>query len=230
MKKFTLVLLPAILFCYSLKAQWSLGLRVGYAGSSLHTETVGNKTQGDGRLDSYQMGLMLDVPLGNNMYIQSTLSYITKGGQLEQLSAKPSGVYLPEANEVKLRYLELPVLFVYKVPLGFGKLTVGAGPYAGYGLDGKYNLAIRYNGSVVQSSTQDISFSGGRSGIMSTDLLVKRWDAGAYFQLGLELNKLVTLHANYSYGLVDIDAIKGNVLKNRTLGITLGVLLSREDY
>jgi hypothetical protein len=234
MKKFTYLLLLAIIAGSPLHAQISIGLRGGYTLADMRYEdpTIGYKYNGIGnptRLNSWHADLMVDIPVWGGLYLQPVLRYNTVGAQFEQPAAAPAGVFLPSASELRLHYLQLPLNVVYKIPFSFGKIAIGAGPYAGYGLNGNYDLAIRYNGRVVQNSQQDIRF-GDNSNIKSTNSQLRRWDAGANVMLGVEFNSLIVVGANYSLGLTDVDRSSSSTLKNSYLGISLGVLLNREDY
>ncbi|WP_298739390.1 porin family protein [uncultured Chitinophaga sp.] len=234
MKNFTYLLFLAILAGQPLHAQISIGFRGGYTLADMRYKdaTIGYKYNGLGtptRLNSWHVDFMVNMPVKGGLYIQPLLRYNTVGAQFEPPAAVPAGVFMPSAREIRLHYLELPLNVVYKIPFSFGKLVTGAGPYAGYALNGKYDLAIRYNGSVVENTHQEIRFND-RTNIVSTNSQVRRWDAGANIMLGLEFNNLVVLGANYSIGLTDIDRSVSSTLKNRYLGISLGVLLNREDY
>ncbi len=235
MKNFTCLLLLAVVAGLPLHAQISVGFRGGYTLSTMRYDdpTIGYKNNGIGtpsQAKSWHADLLLDMPVGHQgLYLQPVFRYITKGANFEQASSRPTGVYLPSANKITLHYLELPVNLLYKLPVSFGKITAGAGPYVGYGLGGKYNVAIRYNGEVLQNNEQDIDFHEG-SGILSTNSQLRRWDAGANFMVGVEFNSLIVVGANYSLGLTDLDKSSVTSLKNSYLGISLGVILNREDY
>jgi hypothetical protein len=235
MKNFTLFFLLAILAVSPLYAQLSIGFRGGYTLATMRYKdpTVGYKNNGIGHtrsMSSWHADVVLNAPLGHNFYVQPVLRYITKGMDLDVPYANSvSSLYMPCADRVRLHYLELPLNLVYKIPLSFGKIALGAGPYAGYSLGGNYDLSIRYNGHVVSNSRQDIGFDEGAN-IISTNTLLRRFDTGANFMVGVEFNSLVTISANYSLGLMDIDKSATSNLQNRYLGISLGVLLDREDY
>lgn len=235
MKNFTLFFLLAILAVLPLHAQLSVGFRGGYTLATMNYKdpTVGYKNNGIGRprsINSWHADVVLNAPLGHNFYIQPVLRYITKGMDLDvPYVNSPTSLYMPCADKVRLHYLELPLNLVYKIPVSFGKITLGAGPYAGYSLGGHYDLTIRYNGHVVSNSQRDIGFDEA-SNIISTNTLLRRFDTGANFMVGIEFNSLVMISANYSLGLMDIDKSTTSNLQNRYLGISLGVLLDREDY
>lgn len=234
MKNFTYLLLLAVLAGQPLYAQISIGFRGGYTLADMRYKdpTVGYKYSGLGaptRLSSWHADFVVNIPVRGGLYLQPLIRYNTKGAHFEQTIANPAGVFLPGATEIRLHYLELPVNIVYKIPLSFGKLAIGAGPYAGYSLGGQYDLAIRYNGKVIQNTSQDISFND-QTKIISTRTQLRRWDAGANFMVGVEFNNLIILGANYSQGMTDVDKSPGSSIKNSYLGLSLGILLNREDY
>jgi hypothetical protein len=235
MKNFTYLLLLAILAGLPLCAQVSIGFRGGYTMADMRYKdpTIGYKYNGIGnptRLNSWHADLLLNIPVWGNLHLQPVVRYNTKGARFEQPAAMPADVYLPSANEIRMHYLELPLNVVYKIPLSIGKLAIGAGPYAAYCLGGKSDVAIRYNGAIVQRSQQNIQFSGRTNNIIATNSQLRRWDAGANFTLGLEFNNLLIVGANYSLGLTDLDKSGSSSLKNSYLGLSLGILFNREDY
>lgn len=234
MKNFTYLLLLAIIAGSPLHAQISVGFRGGYTAADMRYKdpTVGYKYNGIGnptRLNSWHLDMMVNIPVKGGLHLQPLIRYNTLGAQFEQPMATPAGVYLPSASEIRLHYLELPLNVVYKIPFFFGKVAIGAGPYVGYGLGGKYDLAIRYNGKVVQNTRQEIRFNE-QTNIVATNSQVRRWDAGANFMLGVEFNNLMVIGANYSLGMADLDRSPTSTLKNSYLGLSLGILLNREDY
>ena len=234
MKNFTYLLLLAIIAGSPLHAQISVGFRGGYTAADMRYKdpTIGYKYNGIGnptRLNSWHIDMMVNIPVRGGLYLQPLIRYNTLGAQFEQPMATPVGVYLPSASEIRLHYLELPLNVVYKIPFFFGKVAIGAGPYAGYGLGGKYDLAIRYNGKVVQNTEQEIRFNE-QTNIVSTNSQLRRWDAGVNFMLGVEFNNLMVIGANYGLGMADLDRSPTSKLKNSYLGLSLGILLNREDY
>jgi hypothetical protein len=211
-------------------AQVSVGVQGGYvnsglipSGSTLHS--------GTDHLNSWQLGLYADIPLFKGGYLQPGISYIVKGAKWGVTAQHPSNfnAFSSGATSIKLKYLELPVNLVYKVPVGFGRIVLGGGPYVAYCVRGDYDLTI-YNGeSLVQSSPQRLDFKQSPN-IFSTGMDLKRWDAGLNFTAGVQLNCFVTLGVNYSLGLMNIDRSPHSNLKNRYFGISVGVLFDREDW
>lgn len=230
MKFLTLVCVSFFLIVATIHAQVSVGLRGGYVSSELDlTSAAGSADKSaTSPLHSWQAGVFFNVPLFRNGYLQPGMSFITKGANLENKGEQGANLFLPAATRIKLQYLELPVNLVYKVPVGIGKLVFGGGPYAAFSLRGDYELAIYNQGKLVQASSQRVDFNQDPN-VFSTDINLHRWDAGVNATAGIEFNCYVTVGVNYSQGLMDINKSAGG-LKNRYFGVSVGVLLNREDW
>lgn len=222
-----------LLLCYSTtNAQVSIGLRGGYTIANLLFEQTGSPLAGSStsKLNSGHADLLLNIPLKGGLYLQPVIRYVTKGANFEHNnSGKPANVFLSATNRIKVHYLELPVNLVYKIPVGFGKVTVGAGPYVAYGMNGRYNTAIEYNGQTIQKNYQNIEFTDGDNAA-ATNMRLRRWEGGANCMLGLEFNNTLILGVNYSHGMSDLDKTSHTTVKNQYLGISMGFLLNREDW
>ncbi|MCW3462299.1 PorT family protein [Chitinophaga nivalis] len=230
MKFVTIAVAAALLVAATSNAQVSLGLRGGYVNARMDAKTSGSnsRTLQTSPLDKWQAGFYLNVPLVKNLYLQPGLSYIVKGAKLDN-TPQFSDVKLPGVSAIKLRYLELPVNLVYKVPVSFGKIVAGAGPYVSYCLRGSYDLSVYDAGEEWQKSTQEVDFRQFPN-VKTTQLSLQRWDAGINFLAGVELNCFVTLGVNYSLGLMDIDKAANSRIRQHYLGVNIGVLLDREDW
>jgi hypothetical protein len=115
------------------------------------------------------------------------------------------------------------------LPLSFGKITAGLGPYVAYGLNGRYNLATRVNGQEIESREEEVIFNN-KTSIASTSTELQRWDLGANFTLGLEIDQLFVVGFNYARGMTDVDKSPGGSMRNSYAGISIGLLFSREDH
>ncbi|MFY0253142.1 outer membrane beta-barrel protein [Chitinophaga sp. 30R24] len=227
MKFFTL-LFPTFFVVVISCAQASLGIRAGFASAGLGS-SGGNAISPNARLDNWQAGAYADVPLFTSGYIQIGVNYLVKGAELDHPLTHPLNLFTSGASKLKLQYLELPVNFVYKQPVSFGKLIIGAGPYGAYCTRADYKLSIFNDGRLIQSSSQHLDFDSSPN-VLGTDMSLQRWDAGINFIAGLELKSFLTLDFHYSQGLLDMNKLSNNKLKNNYWGITLGFLFDREDW
>lgn len=234
MSKFTPLLLSAILLTtsISLYAQVSIGFRGGYTLSATQIrEASGYKSNGLGsgsQLKNWHADFVINIPLYEMLYLQPVLRYVTKGAYLKPSETQQDAI-VESANKIRLHYLEIPANLVLKIPFSAGKVVVGGGPYLAYGLAGSYNLDLLYNGRVVETNTQSVDFSSRDKGI-TPGLRLNRWDAGANAMVGVELGDMLMIGVNYSKGLLNLDRSKGSTIRNSYIGLSVGVLLNREDY
>lgn len=231
-KFFTLFILTMLTPLLALHAQVSLGLRGGYTLSATQIKnSEGYKSNSIGtssQLTNLHADLMVNVPIYRGLYFQPLVRYITKGAYLRPLPSRQNG-FVESANQLKLRYLEIPLNMVLKFPSVLGKIVVGGGPYMAYGLGGTYELDVLLNGSVVSTDSHQVEFNYKDRGIAPGTKL-GRFDAGANLAVGIEFNNLMVFGANLSRGFVNIDRTSSARITNSYFSLSLGVLLNREDY
>jgi hypothetical protein len=211
-------------------AQVSVGIRGGFNLSAMKFESAsGQKSGGLGsgnQLKNFHADLLLNVPVQGGFYLQPVFRYITKGTFFDLGTSHVDG---ESGNRIKVRYIEMPLNLLYKFRFPGFKLCVGAGPYVAYGLDGNYRTDLMSNGKVVGHSNRSLVFAE-EDNVVSPGMYLNRWDAGVNTTLGVELNSMVMIGANYSHGMVDLDNSGSYKVKNSYLGISIGILLDREDY
>lgn len=231
-KLFTLLIPLVLTTLLPLHAQVSFGLRGGYNVSATQIKnSQGYKSNSLGtnsQLTTLHADLIVNVPVYGKLYFQPLVRYITKGAYLRPLPSKP-GEYVESANQLKLHYLETPLNFVLKFPVGLGKVVVGAGPYVAYGLGGSYDLDLIYDGAVVSTDSHNLQFNYKDKGI-APGAQLGRFDAGANVIVSLELNSLIVVGANLSRGMFNLDRNSSARISNSYFSLSLGVLLDREDY
>src|SRR5690606_6333435 len=107
--------------------------------------------------------------------------------------------------------LDIPVNAVAKFPTGgSGNFFIGAGPYVGFGLSGKYK-GEDANGKFEN----DIEFGSGEG----KDL--KRTDFGVNFLAGYQLTNGFQINAGYGLGLTNLAPNSGSI-KNRVWSVGIG--------
>lgn len=85
----------------------------------------------------YNVGLLTDIYLDGGIYLQTGVDLTTKGSRIKKFT-------ISENHKTALRmqtlYLQVPLLFVFKIPVantGEDSFNFAIGPYYAYGLDGK---------------------------------------------------------------------------------------------
>lgn len=237
MKRALLLLCIPVLVSTASPAQVSLGIRTGYTAA--HMQIKGNQDfvnidQISGRRSTFHgwhLDLVINAPMGGNFYVQPLIRYISKGTSFEEpaaIKSPLSGAYISASSSIELNYLEIPVNFLYKLPLGNGKLTAGLGPYFSTGLNGRYHFNIVQNGRSVTGDSKKIEFSGGGDNLSVVRMY--KWDLGGNLALGYEFNSGMMLGVNASKGMIDVDRSLFTTSKNYYYAVSIGFLFNREDY
>lgn len=146
----------------------------------------------------FQVGGILDVPLGINTSLRPQLLYSGKGSTLTLNNVA-----------ISINYIELPIDVLYKIPAASGNAWLGGGAYLGYALNGKVGNADAVIGNDAKST------------FTSTDF-------GLRFASWYDLTSGLTLNVFYNLGLSNINPTKGTnepVIKNQTFGIGVGYFL-----
>ena len=240
MKRFYLALFILCLFVNGAIGQVRYGVLGSVQGSNV-TSTVDFTSFGPavGTLPvpiaqrvGFRAGLMVDFPLGKRLSMRPQLLYSVKGGNVDVgtfvanvltrfgVTGTPIRVENP-ISKVVINYVELPVMVMYGLAAGPGRLVVGAGPYAAVAVGGSVNGAA-------------INFDTGN---------FRKYDLGATGSLGYELPMGLTFSAYYAHGLTNYSknstpnlsslnpanpsasldpAAFGGTLRNRSYGFSLG--------
>ena len=211
--KFLTVLIIMVTLAIGAQSQsgTNYGLRAGVNLQNIN----GKNAAGDGLeyriTPGFNIGVNAEIPVAQDYFIQPGVLFTTKGA-IEKTSD----------SKFRISYVEVPVNFLYKPMLGTGKLLIGFGPYAAFGVEAKYkpetgnDVDIKFRNTI--SATEAVS---GNS-------YIKRFDAGANLLAGYELSNTLSLQLNAQLGLVKINpSYKGitndkTSLKNTGFGISAG--------
>lgn len=194
----------------------SIGIRAGVNLQKIYGDDfMGNKLSNDFTA-GFHAGINADLFISEGFYLQPGLLYSTKGAE-----RKNNNIEYTQ----HISYIELPVNLLFKPELGSGKLLLGAGPYAAYGISGKSKT--KTGGTAVEL---DAKF---KNKISAADYLnggyyVKPFDFGGNILVGYELNSGFSLQLNGQLGLFGINPeIEGvtadkSKWKNIGFGASLG--------
>lgn len=208
MKKTALCALAFLLFSvitngqtkyYELESSWRI--TGGYNISSLAC----NQTGAGDKITAFRgfhAGLLCDLPLSSRLSFQGGVIYSVKGALVETGKAGQLGYCKATTSPY---YLEMPLNFVGKIPLGFTRFVIGAGPYVAMGIGGQNKTQRVVFEGETRYSNRDIQFEKGM--VSNTHVggfpEMKRFDYGANALAGFEFPCFV-LTANYGYGLSNI--------------------------
>lgn len=178
----------------------SFGVRAGVNFQNLTGKDASGDKYSNKLIPGLNIGGNVEIPVATDFYLQPGLLFTTKG-------AKSKGTLNWKET---FNYFEIPVNFLYKPVLGDGKLLLGFGPYAAFGVGGKYK---------VGSTSTALKF-GSDPGEM------KRFDAGANLLAGYEFSNKLSFQLNAGLGLVNLanrsQGDNKSSLKNTGFGISAG--------
>jgi hypothetical protein len=225
MKKHLILLaLPLLTGMYA-SAQVSFGVKAGFSGANVSSRMeapgIPERKADTKMLPAFHAGLIVDLQLAEGFSLQPGLFYSAKGVKNSQ-AGSDSAVNTAIFATAHLNYLELPVNFLYKHPLGSGKLFAGFGPYLAYGIGGK----VKLENAVGSEVEVDLKFKNDGS-VNTQEAYVKPFDAGANFIVGYELNMGLLFSVNYSLGLTNTSPYQFETEKNRYFGISVGYLFKQ---
>lgn len=198
-KHFFTTIIALALFCVSASAQVSFGIKGGFNLSNIKLSESGLSISPKD-LAGYHVGVIADIPLVSNLYLQPGLFASRKGFDFS-MSESYQGYVYPDVNRdvsvdlaAKPLYLEMPLLLSFRLPVNTGlSLALEAGPYAAYGIGGDVVIKASYGGTEVLNEKQDFF----------KDSQINRFDAGAQIGLGLYVGRFL-FSAGYQMGLVNL--------------------------
>ena len=188
----------------------SFGIRAG-----VNLQNINGKDGNGDKLENklvprFQGGLVVDIPLADQFYIQPGVLYSGKG-------AKEKGT----DNNVSISYIDVPVTFLFKPLLGTGHMLLGVGPYVGFGIAGNVEdeneneRKVKFENEVTLLQAQ-------------TDPYFRRLDAGANLLVGYEMSSKLSIQLNAQLGMAKINPeitdLNDNkwALRNTGFGLSLG--------
>ncbi|HEX8358084.1 MAG TPA: porin family protein [Segetibacter sp.] len=220
MKKILLVAAAAIITSASF-SQVRFGAQViGNAGTAAietneEIENLKKPTQ-----IGFGAGVVADLGISDHFSIRPSLNYLQKKSRVEYQDEDLDGKTF--SVNTTLNYLELPVNFVYKIPMNSATAFVGAGPSIGYGISGK----MKAKGWIADEDSDDLIEVN-----ESTDAFkkesegggeLKRIDLSANAIAGIEFKNGLYINAGYLMGLNSL--VKEEKYKTRGLTLTLGFM------
>jgi hypothetical protein len=196
------------------------------------TKTNDGQTEKNNLLPSFNVGLMHQFGLTNNVALETGLLFTGKGSKAETYFGSGSDYVKTKFNPF---YLEVPLNVVVSIPLDKSSgFFFTAGPYVAIGIAGKSKSETKI-GPLVSKSEDNIKFSNDDPFTSQQDDAaydkLKRFDVGLNFGGGFAFQHLI-LKANYGLGLAKINSTQSNNNANdknkfRTLSFSVGIPLGK---
>ena len=205
MKKIFLSVITVLSISLASQAQLKIGIRAGANDNSQRINVTEGSIYGGDKFKGYHAGLIGDLNLGKNFYLQPQLLFSRKGA----IHLSSTGV---KETKIKMNYLEMPVNVLYKLNLPFGKVFAGTGMTFSYAVGGKEK----------QDGINRKLFS-------STGNNWKREDLSLNFTAGFEFNNGIFISANSQKGLLDVYK-PGASIKNKSMSVSVGYLIDWNKF
>ena len=212
MKKVLLSLGAAVLMIAGAQAQTGYGLKAGVTLPSYNYGSSNDLSDTKSATNFYITGY-LNANINNNFAIQPGVSLQGKGAKFASFKVGNNTYELTQNT----MWIDVPVNFVGKLPLGAAELQLGVGPYVGFGVSGKNKFnTVGDNGDVSSSTLNEFKFG--------KDETLKGVDYGANFTAGVKLGSGFLVNANYGLGLANLAGDKNlnSTVKNRVLSFGVG--------
>jgi len=202
----------------------TFGIQAGVnATKTVGTGYDGTKLKHD-FIRGYHIGFNVEIPLSPSIYLQPGLRYITKGTKnTETTSLNTQGT-----STLNIRYAELPLYFIFKAPVGKGRLLFGIGGTIAVGTGGKW----KYDEAGTQNDgSGKVKF---KNSYNTNDpnpeeyFYIRTLDASVGALVGYQFRNGIVFHANGNYGLLntapELQASGGDQedIKHLAIGFTVG--------
>jgi hypothetical protein len=217
MKKLLLLLFLSGFISMSFAQSIHLGIRAGLNESRLsEINFLNNGTavkDNSSYISRFHAGLFAEIPAGR-FSIEPGVFYSQKGAEnkYQATTASSSQNYYQKTT---LNYLEIPVNILYNIPVSVGKIFVGGGPYAAFGLSGHY-LSTYYVSAGQNTQSGEIQ---GDVQFGKNDY--KNPDYGINALLGLRFKNNISFNVGYGFGFTNLYR-SGATAKNKVLSISVG--------
>lgn len=208
----------------------SFGLKGGYGRSIVRAPRRADVTNVSA-IYTFNSLFYVDIALTDRFSIQPGLGVTGRGAKIDVLTEENTPLTTFSKYKSNPIYLELPVNFVAKIPVGdiFDKCNIilGGGPYVAYGIAGKQKVEGKFLGKSF-SNENNLSFSNEDQPVNSENFYgdFKKFDFGLNAIAGIEYH-WATFNFGYSYGTVNVNPGANltpiDRMKNRSWYASIGV-------
>lgn len=168
-------------------------------------------------------------PNGASISTQSLFGYTAGGAvniEFKHFIIQPAFLFMIKGdqgndgqiiNKLTLKYLEIPVNFLYKLQSGTDNILIGGGLYWARGISGRSTVKGEMDGGKVRIDTARTEHFG--SGVND----IKNPDVGISFMAGYQFQKHVLINVGYEIGLSSLsNNPAGGKIHNQVISLGLG--------
>lgn len=154
-------------------------------------------------------GFIADVPMGP-LSFRPEINFIQKGFKNENTDTD-LGITTVSVDKSRFNYVEVPLNFVFNVPVGASKVYFGLGPNFGLGLGGNREIkstATSGLGTIQSTTKYDVRFDGKENDLNSFNdrkYHLKRLDFGGNVLAGFQSSMGLFVNLGFTLGLSDIS-------------------------
>jgi len=232
MTKKIILSFAALAISFAAMSQVRVGVKGGLNLANISVDNDGS-VDNNRSLTRYHIGVIADMPLIKDILsFQPGVFYSSKGSKLESGDKDNPSLTDPYSRATtNPQYIEVPLNFVGKVPIGANaRLFAGIGPYFAFGVAGKNKYELD-NGTVNTSGEDDIEWDDDtpfNTGDPNQGWnKYKRFDWGGNLMVGAEVSRFL-VSAQYGLGFNKIlsgeEDSSDNKSKNRVFSVSVGVL------
>ncbi len=225
--------LVALFLGSNLFAQVHVGVKGSFNLVNMNFKVRDDKLEDFKIKPAFNAGLFAEFSIADEFYLRPELLFSAKGTTYKKTEDIPLvGGEVKDVTKTSLKYIELPVYFLYKGDLGSGNVLVGAGPYFAFGIGGKTKEEITTSGAPIGNGTVtdewDVKFKGNVEDDDPIDAeYYKPLDIGFSIMAGYEFSSKLSANIFAQLGLTNLvpkyDGTKPDAsAKNVGFGLSLG--------
>lgn len=233
MTKKIILSITALAFSLGAMSQVRVGVKGGWNLSTITVDNDGSVDK-DKSLSGFNIGVIADIPLVEDILsFQPGVFYTTKGSKLTSGDKDNSTTNPYYKYTTSPQYIEIPLNFVGKIPLGENsRLFGGIGPYVAFGVAGKNKTSMTLAGVTTSTESNikwddDTPFNNDdpNRGLDK----YKRFDIGGNIMVGAEVHNIL-IAAQYGLGFAKINSgsssgdTNNEKNKNRVFSVSVGYL------
>lgn len=200
--KRVLILITCVSICHCMQAQdIQFGALAGVNLSGAHVKQD-DPIKGS-PMPGFELGVFADIPFTDKKFsFHPALMYSFEGYKVNEFDVNA---------HIHVSFIKLPMPVIYHSNIAQNKLFFGFGPFVEYALSGKV--------SRDDNSSYKIYFGSDKN---KDDL--KRFDAGACFLVGYQLQSNLFLSGKFDLGLINISDLDAKI-STRSFGVTVAYVI-----